>query len=272
MTSIRVNAHPSTTQPVLDRRLQYGDGLFETIAIRRGRARLLEYHLERLYAGCARLGIPAPAAALLRTEIAAASAVVAGSLATAATVKLIVTRGTGPRGYRPPAAAQPTCIVIGEAATGPAATTAVTLRLCTTRLGRNPALAGLKHLCRLEQVLARAEWDDAAIDEGLMMDDQGRLVCGTQSNLFLFLDGQLLTPRVDQCGVAGVMRRAVLEWARTARLDAREAILWPADLERASEAFMTNALAGARPVAGIDGRGLLRGTIAERFNAWLEAQ
>jgi len=272
VTCIRVNGQPSTALPVLDRGLQYGDGLFETIAIRRGRARLLEYHLERLYAGCARLGIPAPAAALLRTEIAAASAVVAGSFATAATVKLIVTRGTGPRGYRPPAAAQPTCIVIGEAATGPTATAAVTLRLCTTRLGRNPALAGLKHLCRLEQVLAQAEWDDPAIDEGLMMDDRGQLVCGTQSNIFLLLDGQLLTPRVDQCGVAGVMRRAVLEWAHTASLDAREAILWPADLERASEAFMTNALAGARPVASIDGRGLRRGTIAERFNAWLEAQ
>jgi branched-subunit amino acid aminotransferase/4-amino-4-deoxychorismate lyase len=118
VTCIRVNGQPSTTLPVLDRGLQYGDGLFETIAIRQGRARLLDYHLERLYAGCARLGIPPPAAALLKTEIAAVSAVVAGSLAATATVKLIVTRGAGPRGYRPPAAAQPTCIVIGEAVTG----------------------------------------------------------------------------------------------------------------------------------------------------------
>jgi len=266
VTFIRVNGQPSSTIPVLDRGLQYGDGLFETIAIRNGRARLLDYHLDRLRAGCARLGIPAPADALLLAEIEAARA------AAAATVKLIVTRGAGPRGYRPPTAARPTCIVIGDASTEPPATAALALRLCTTRLGRNPVLAGLKHLCRLEQVLARAEWDDTAIDEGLMMDDLGRLVCGTQSNLFVVLGGQLLTPRVDQCGVAGVMRRAVLEWARLAGLDAREDTLWPADLGRASEAFMTNALAGARSVADIDGCGLPRGTVAERFNAWLEVQ
>jgi 4-amino-4-deoxychorismate lyase len=266
VTVIRVNGQPAGTLPVLDRGLQYGDGLFETIAIRKGRARLLDHHFDRLRGGCARLGIPAPATALLLAEIAAASA------AATATVKLIVTRGEGPRGYRPPARAQPTCIVIGETATQPPATVALSLRLCTTRLGRNPALAGLKHLCRLEQVLARAEWDDTTIDEGLMLDDQGRLVCGTQSNLFLVLDGLLLTPRVDQCGVAGVMRRAVLDWSRAAGLDAREATLWPSDLERASEVFMTNALAGAQPADSIDGRSLPRGAIAGRFNAWLEAQ
>ena len=263
MNRLRVDGVASGAVPALDRGLQYGDGLFETIAVHHGEPRLFDLHWQRLVAGCARLGMPAPGEPWLRAEIAAVAP------AAAATVKVIVTRGQGPRGYRPPPAAAPTCIVAGFEA-GVTAPGPWAARLCATPLGRNRALAGLKHLNRLEQVLARAEWDDPAISEGLMLDDLGRLVCGTQTNLFALIGGRLLTPRVDECGVAGVMRRAVLEWAADLGLPAGETGLWPADLSAADEVFVTNALIGAQPLGALDGQALRQGSLSRRFMEWLD--
>ncbi len=232
-----------------DRGLQYGDGLFETMRVRHGSVRLLDYHLDRLAAGCARLCIPAPASALLRREIRRAAA-----LADEAVVKLVVTRGVGVRGYRPTGRERPTRIVSVQEL-GPRAATAPpvawTVRLCRTRLGWNEALAGMKTLNRLESVLARAEWRGAAVAEGLMLDAGGHVVCGTMSNLFIRRGAVLATPLLDRCGVAGVMRRFVLAQARSAGLRPCERRLRLADLGAAEEVFMTNALVGVMPVAEI---------------------
>ncbi|MDE2348796.1 MAG: aminodeoxychorismate lyase [Gammaproteobacteria bacterium] len=232
-----------------DRGLQYGDGLFETMRVRRGAVRLLDYHLERLAAGCARLGLPLPDAALLRREIRRAAA-----LADEAVVKLIVTRGIGVRGYRPTGRERPTRIVsvqpLGSRAAA-APPPAWTLRLCRTRLGWNEALAGLKTLNRLESVLARAEWRGSAVAEGLMLDADEHVVCGTMSNLFIRRGRILATPSLDRCGVAGVMRRFVLASARSAGLRPQERHLRIADLNAAEEVFMTNAVVGVMPVAEI---------------------
>ena len=86
----------------------------------------------------------------------------------------------------------------------------VRVRLGELRLGENPALAGLKHLNRLEQVLARLEWSDPGIAEALLFSSSGALVSGSMSNVFLVHGGRLATPRLDRCGVAGVMREVVL--------------------------------------------------------------
>ena len=131
-------------------------------------------------------------------------------------------------------------------------------------------LAGLKHLNRLEQVLARSEWDDGAMDEGLMQDEHGLVISATQSNLFARLDGRWVTPRLDQCGVAGVMRRAFRHWqaGRGAPVDERE--LGMADVERASALVLTNALIGAWPVRELAGRLLAVDPDVPAFNAWLD--
>ena len=121
-------------------------------------------------------------------------------------LKIVVTRGIGPRGYRPPPRSQTTRIVALYPAPAPPPATRLALRWCETRLGRNARLAGIKHLNRLEQVLAQAEWDDEAIDEGLMLDTEGELVSGTASNVFLVREGVLVTPDLRFCGVLGVMR------------------------------------------------------------------
>ena len=232
-----------------DRGLQYGDGLFETMRVRGGRVRLLDRHLERLLAGCARLGIAPPPPGRLRRELAAAAA---GQ--DDAVLKLIVTRGRGERGYRPTGRERATRILSrwpAPPSTGREPAPPVTVRVCRTRLAPNPALAGLKTLNRLESVLARSEWRDPRIAEGLMLDVEGHVVCGTMSNLFLRHGTALATPLLDRCGVAGVMRAFVLGEARALGLRPSERRIGLQDLASAEEAFITNALAGPVPIGVI---------------------
>jgi 4-amino-4-deoxychorismate lyase len=148
----------------------------------------------------------------------------------------------------------------------------VRVRLATVRLGENAALAGIKHCNRLEQVLARREWADPSIAEALMFSSSGALVSGTMSNVFLVRGSKLLTPSVDRCGVAGVMRGLVLEIAAAAGIACEECRLDAADLETAEELFLTNALIGIRPVRELEG-GVRRaiGPLTRRLQAELIA-
>jgi 4-amino-4-deoxychorismate lyase len=253
----------------MDRGLHYGDGLFETMAARDGRVRFLDWHLERLSAGAARLAIPLPDLSALAAEIAAVSVPGRGI------VKLIVTRGAGERGYRPPQRPEPTRVVLGLPwpALPPAASTlGVRVGWCRMRLGRNPRLAGIKHLNRLEQVLARAEWDDAAMAEALMMDDNDHTIGGTQTNLFARIAGRWTTPALDQCGVAGVMRRAFLMWTADRGDPVIERALPAAELAGATALLLTNAVIGAWPVSELAGRGLAIDPQAAEFTAWVQRQ
>jgi 4-amino-4-deoxychorismate lyase len=253
----------------LDRGLQYGDGLFETIAVLGGRPRFFDWHFERLADGASRLGISMPGLAQLREEI----DYVAES--PRAVVKVILTRGNGMRGYRPPPEAQPRRIVAcaGWPDWPPAAATSgARLGWCRTRLGRNPALAGLKHLNRLEQVLARAEWDDAVMDEALMCDDRDDVVSATQANLFARIEGRWVTPKLDECGVAGIMRRAFRHWRREQGEEIAERPVARVELASASALLLTNALIGAWPIRELAGRQIAVDPVAMEFNAWLDAQ
>ncbi len=261
-----VNGVPAEVVCVNDRGLQYGDGLFETIAVRDGRPCRLDRHLSRLRDGSGRLGIAAPEDELWSREIAA----VAG--AGDAVVKLVLTRGASERGYRPLPGGEPTRIcrrfdwpryerdwhAIG-----------VRIRWCVTRLALQPALAGCKHLNRLEQVLARAEWNDASVAEGLMLDMEGTVVSGTQSNLFLVQDGELLTAPIDRCGVRGVTRGAVLEQAGCEGVRVHERRLTPADLLAADEVFLTSTVIGAWPVVALQDRCWPVGPLTRRVQGWL---
>jgi 4-amino-4-deoxychorismate lyase len=229
-----------------DRGLQYGDGVFETMRIGGARVRLLEYHLDRLYAGCRRLEIAGPVRPALRRELQRTA-----RLRTDGILKLIITRGVGGRGYRPTGIQRPTRILslhplpkdlLARGATP------VRVRVCATTLGLNPRLAGLKTLNRLESVMARCEWRDARIWEGLMQDRDENFVCGTMSNLFIQRGRFLMTPVLDRCGVAGVMRRWTLETAAQLGLRAVERRIRWRDLQQAEEVFMTNSLVGVKSV------------------------
>jgi 4-amino-4-deoxychorismate lyase len=246
--SVWINGRRLSKLDCRDRGLQYGDGVFETMRVRRRGIRLLEFHLDRLYEGCRRLHIAGLERASLHRELTR----IAGSRREGV-LKLIVTRGTGKRGYRPTGRERCTRIIALHALPIPAKEApAVRLRVCATTLAINPRLAGLKTLNRLDSVLARGEWQDARIWEGLMGDGDGNWVSGTMSNLFLRRGSVLTTPRLDRCGVAGVMRRWILERAAELNLRTEERDVRWGDLRAAEEVFMSNAVAGVRPVRTIE--------------------
>ena len=252
-----------------DRGLQYGDGLFETMGASNGRVLRLDLHLARLAEGCHRLGLPMPPAELIEADCAR----VLEGLG-AAVVKLIVTRGPGPRGYPPPL--EPTVTRIVNSTAQPVseaeAQRPISLRICETRLGRNPRLAGIKHLNRLEQVLAGAELRDPLVDEGLMRSTDDRLVSATAANVFMVRKGRLLTPQISDCGVAGVMRELVLRTAARLGIDAEVGDFTLADLERADEVFLTNAVRGIRPVGYVEGlKTFVPGAVIARLRDGLDS-
>lgn len=261
---VLVDGQPRDVVGALDRGLHYGDGLFETLAVANRRLRFLDWHLERLADGMRRLGFPSPDLDTFRAELAAA----ADRDTTA--VKLIVTRGSGPRGYRPPREARTTRIVVAyDAPASVPPSAGLRLGWCRVRLGRNPALAGIKHTSRLEQVLARAEWDDGRMDEGLMQDAEGCVISATQANLFARIGGRWVTPRLDGCGVAGIMRRAFREWLRGQGSPAEERRIPAAELSTATALVLTNALIGARAVSELAGRAIEPDPDVAAFGGWL---
>lgn len=245
MTLSWVNGQPADGVPVQDRGLAYGDGLFETIKVIDGQPELLDRHLHRLGLGCQRLAIPCEPAAL-RAQIVAFSAALGYGVA-----KLILSRGDGMRGYMLPQRSQPRTVLTGSPLPNypiEHSEKGVRLFACATRLAEQPALAGLKHLNRLEQVLARAEWRDPAIAEGLMRDTTGRVIEAVFSNIFIVKYGVLLTPSVERCGVAGVMRGELLERARRAGIPTQVADISLDQLLGADEVFVCNSLYGIWPV------------------------
>lgn len=261
-----VNGQPTGVDPA-DRGLAFGDGLFETMAVDDGEIRWLGLHLDRLEHGCRRLAIPAPPRASLERELRAHCPRDGRAVA-----KLILTRGSSPRGYAPPDPATPTRVLgILPWPEYPAAhyRDGIAVRVCELRLGESAALAGLKHLCRLEQVLAQLELDGRPVDQGLLLDTSGHVVGGTSSNLFAVFGGELVTPVLSRCGIKGVMRRAVLEAAEALGIRTAERDLTLAQLLRADELFMTNALIGVWPVALLDAQRFAVGSVAKRLMAHL---
>jgi 4-amino-4-deoxychorismate lyase len=252
-----------------DRGLLYGDGLFETMAVRNGWVSSWPRHMARLLAGCERLGIPAVDPDQLSRESRELLAGIRQGV-----LKLIVTRGSGGRGYRIPEKILPRRILQLHPWPDFPATASdegVAVRLCAIRLCHNPVLAGIKHLNRLEQVLARREWDNPQIGEGLLLDVAGCLVEGTMSNLFLVRDQVLLTPDLSCCGVAGIMRSIILECAEQLSLTAEIRALDIADLKAADEVFICNSLIGIWPVIAIDGRPYPKGAITSQIQQRMQA-
>jgi 4-amino-4-deoxychorismate lyase len=191
-----------------------------------------------------------------------------------AVVKLIVTRGPGARGYPPPERPTPTRVLsISQWPDYPEANRrdGIAMKSCRLRLGENPALAGIKHLCRLEQVLAQLELRGQAVQQGLLLDASGYVVGGTSSNVFIVSGAELCTPSLTRCGIKGVMRRVVLDAARTLGVRAEERDIDPAELLRGDEVFVVNSLFGIWPVTDIDGQRFAVGATTKRLMAHLDA-
>lgn len=225
---------------VKDRGFMYGDGVFRTLRMQAGRPLWWDDHLAKLTADCGRLGIPAPSAEDWIADFAKLAAVRSDAI-----VRLMVTRGIGERGYRPPEHPRSTRIAMAYTATAPAEdfdTNGIVARICDLRLGLQPRLAGIKHLNRLENVLARMEWDSPEILEGVLLDLEGRVVSGTSSNVFILRGDRLQTPRLDRCGVSGVTRGRLLNAVTELNLTVEEADLTLDDLMAANAIFFTNSI------------------------------
>lgn len=248
-----------------DRGFQYGDGLFETIEIINGSPVFLKQHFQRLDLGCQKLLIPTPDLALLEKE---AFEFVKDSKH--AVLKLMVTRGSGGRGYRQPETINVTRLFsIHPYPNYPAdlVEQGINVRFCGTRLGLSPSLAGIKHMNRLEQVLARAEWDCPDIHEGLMMDIKGNVVEGTMSNVFLVKQGHLYTPSITQCGVKGVLRAIVMQLAEVNRIPMIEKNISQDDIYKADELFVTNSIVGIWPIKQVENQRYKLGPLTQKLQA-----
>ena len=269
MSATLVDGHATGHIDSADRGLQYGDGLFETIACRDGQARWQALHLQRLQQGCERLRLAFDEFEPLRAEI--------GELAAGqrrCLVKVIVTRGSAMRrGYAPAGDERPTRIVSRHEwpDTPVRGERGFQVGISDVTLGINPLLAGLKHLNRLEQVLAQMARDAAVLDEVLMLSTAGQVIGGSMANVFLADDSGLFTPDLNGCGVAGVMRRLVLEAAGSLGQRVCVRAVAPSELATVREVFMTNVRWGVQSVRVLDGRVLPDDAHARQLRGLIDA-
>lgn len=262
---ILVNGTSQSHIEISDRGLQYGDGLFETITVQNGKAIFLKEHLDRLTDGCQRLFIPIPDHELLKAEIQQLT-----QHSQQAVLKIIITRGSGGRGYRQPDTIQATRILsLHPYPNYPDTYTqqGITALFCSTRLGLNPLLAGMKHLNRLEQVLARAEWSDDNIQEGILLDINNNVVEGTMSNLFYSKNNQLYTADLTQSGVTGIIRSMIMNHEPVI-----EHCFNQAELLSADEIFVCNSVIGLWPVKQLAGQTFSVGSKTKHLQNWLAQQ
>jgi len=264
---VLINGQPGSVVDISDRGFQYGDGLFETILIRDNKPIFLAEHLQRLMRGCRALGIPPPEHQMLSDEARHLSRQATGP----AVLKIMVTRGAGGRGYKQPETVNPTRVLsLHPFPDYPAdyAKKGIKTRFCHTRLGLNPALAGLKHLNRLEQVIARAEWQDSDIQEGIMLGHDGYVREGTMTNIFFVKNRRLFTPDLSQAGIAGIIRGLVLSSEHGANASVMATREY--DLLNADEIFVCNSIVGVWPVVQLEKWPFPVGPTTRQIQTWLK--
>ncbi len=241
-----VNGKQEKLISICDRGLLYGDGVFRTLLSSRGHAFHWPIHYQKIQHDCAALGIVCPSIAVLSAEL--------NQLLVQhpdAVFKLMVTRGQGKRGYTP-TDTEPTHIwdVSERPAIPPdASTSGVKVCWCKLRLATQPRLAGIKHLNRLENVLAAGEVSDEGVVEGLLMDAADNVISGTRSNLFLVQRGGLITSDLSSCGVSGVQRDRILDWAAQHKISVQVRDIHQNEVLGADELFLVNSVIGLWPIS-----------------------
>jgi len=260
---ILINGKTATHISAMDRGLHYGDGLFETISVIRGEIPLWNYHINRLKRSCARLLLPIPDESQLLNEI---NQLCAGH--DYIVIKVIITRGTSERGYQRPAHTETSRIVCAfQRPELPRSywDAGVKVSICNTHLARQPLLAGIKHLNRLEQILASNEYSAKDYQEGLVGDYNNNVIEATSHNIFMVMSGEILTPNLSDCGVEGIMREYVLNLAQKENIPIKITSISFTDLKAMDEVFLTNSVHGIWPVKRINTQDYPVGALTRSF-------
>lgn len=250
-----------------DRGFSYGDGVFRTLKMINGQPQHWPQHYQKLVADCAAISIVCPSAELLVNDM--LQLFKPDEIAVA---KIIITRGEGERGYAPPAVTAPTRVIIKSSVpkyTDTNYTQGVALHVCNTHLNAQPKLAGIKHLNRLENVLARMEWKNDAIFDGLMLDSAGNVIECTMSNIFARFGDELITPDLSQCGVAGITRQQIIVHAKPLKLNVKVAPITLEQLLKADEIVTCNSLYGAFQVNKIGNQSIPLSDLAKKIRELL---
>lgn len=258
----------------LDRGFTYGDGVFRTMLMRNGLPECWPLHYQKLVADCAVIGIVCPSAELLMSDMQQLLSIKELTGNESSVVKIIITRGEGERGYAAPAVTNPTRVVLKTAMPRYAEDNfikGVNLHVCNTRLASQIKLAGIKHLNRLENVLARMEWHHEDAFDGVMLDQHQNVIECTMSNIFARYDGKLITPDLSHCGVAGVTRQRIMGLASALKLTVEVQALPFKKLVLADEVIICNSLYGAFQVKKIGESKLPQQTLANTIRTLLKS-
>lgn len=248
-----INGQFQDSISIHNRALHYGDGLFETMLVVDKQLRHWPLHFSRLKAGCHKLNIPTPDKALLEDDLSQLTLLQTESRFI---LKIIISRGYSGRGYGYQSGIVPDRMVLAFDAprySERSYQTGINAIICKTPLARNQSLAGIKHLNRLEQVLARAEWQDDNIFEGLMLDTEGCVIEGTMSNVFFIHGEKLITPDLQDCGITGVMREHILNLAARQGIKCEITKITKAQLVEFDGMFFCNSVMNIMPVTSLDG-------------------
>lgn len=268
MTLSVVNGIVSDQISIKDRAFNYGDGVFETIVVHNKKLHYWAEHYDRLKTGCERLSIKAPDEAELLTDIAKLNFDTKSSV-----IKIVVSRGQGGRGYSVDGIEKPNIVISNNPWPQFVETyqqQGIKARLCQHRLIINPALAGIKHLNRLDQVLARNEWHNDDFQEGLMLDQNDHLLEGISTNLFVKINQQWITPATKNCAVAGVMRAVILSKAAEIGLNIEQRQIHHSELSLVEEMFVSNSVWGIVPVQSCDAYSFVIGKVSQQLKMELE--
>ena len=252
MIDTLVNGIPGDAISAHDRGLQFGDGVFETIAVQSGKMLCADAHFSRLEIGCRHLSITCPDRNLLEREANRLCETQASAV-----LKIIITRGTGGRGYQPPENISPNRVLsVHTRPDFPAVyyRDGIDSFVCRRRTDHTPDLAGIKHLNRLEQVFLRREVAATPYPEGVVLDRQDNVIEGSMSNIFMLKDGKLITPELSRCGIAGVIRRSIIELDEAAGRETGIRTITREELFEADEVFYCNSIIGIWPVRRIDNK------------------
>ena len=255
--SYLINGSFEQTISVFDRGFSYGDGVFRTMKIHNGLPVSWPFHYQKLVADCAVIGIVCPSAELLMSDLQKLFEQELFSENISQVAKIIITRGEGERGYAPPVITVPTRVIIKSVFPDYAASNyeqGVQLHVCNIRLAAQAKLAGIKHLNRLENVMARMEWREESIFDGLLLDQSGNVIECTMSNIFVRFGNELITPDLTQCGVSGITRQRILGLSNVLGLTTVIKSITLEQLLKADEVIICNSLFGAFQVTAIDNK------------------